>query len=86
MKTILHKRFEKQYAKLRPADKEKFKARRDIFLDNPFDPVLSNHALIGKYEGYRTISITGDLRAVYTFIDRDTVLFVAIGTHSQLYK
>jgi addiction module RelE/StbE family toxin len=86
MKIILHKRFEKQYVKLRPADKEKFKNRRNIFLINPFDSTLNNHALAGKYEGYRSINITGDLRAVYTLIDNDTAFFVAIGTHSQLYK
>lgn len=85
MKIILHKRFQKQYAKLKPALKRKFKQRRNIFLDNPSDPILNNHSLEGKYKGYRSIDIAGDLRVVYEPID-DVALFVAIGTHSQLYK
>lgn len=86
MKIVLHKRFEKRYVKLRSSEKEKFKARRNIFLVDPFNPVLNNHALSGKFEGYRSINITGDLRAVYTLIDNDTALFVTLGTHSQLYR
>jgi addiction module RelE/StbE family toxin len=86
MKITLHRRFEKMHTKLRPVDKEKFKTRRNIFLTSPFDPALNNHALAGKYQGYRSINITGDLRAAYTLIDKDTAFFVAIGTHSQFYK
>ena len=85
MKIIVHKRFEKQYAKLRPSEKEKFKTRRNAFLRDPFDPVLNNHALEGKYAGCRSINISGDLRTVYMRIDNNTVLFVTIGSHSQLY-
>ncbi len=85
MKIILHKRFEKRYTKLRPAEKEKFKARRNLFLQDPFDQVLNNHTLSGRYKGYRSINISGDLRAVYRMIDQDTAFFVAFGTHSQLY-
>ena len=56
-----------------------------LFSINPTDSILNNHLLFGKYEGHRSINITGDLRAIYTMIDEDTALFVAIGTHSQLY-
>ena len=86
MKVILHKRFEKQYAKLRLAEKERFKTRRNVFLRNPFDPILNNHGLSGKYQGCNSINITGDLRAVYMMFDSQTAFFIAIGSHSQLYK
>ena len=86
MKIRLHRNFEKQYEKLRRQEKEKFKKRRNLFLKDPFDPILNNHPLHGKYEGYRSINITGDLRVVYEFVDRDMAYFVAIDSHSNLYS
>lgn len=86
MKIRLHRNFERQYKKLRRQEKEKFKERRNLFLQNQFDPILNNHSLHGKYEGYRSINITGDLRVVYELINKDTAYFVAIDSHSNLYS
>lgn len=80
----LHKDFEKQYRKLRESEKKKFKRRRDLFLENEFHPMLNNHALKGNYSGYRSINISGDLRAVYQK-EGKIVTFVTIGSHSDLY-
>jgi addiction module RelE/StbE family toxin len=60
--------------------------RLEIFLNDKFHPVLNNHLLQGKYQGCRSINITGDWRAVFWEVDGDVVHFVALGTHSQLYK
>lgn len=57
----------------------------EIFIKTPFHPTLNNHALTGEYGGCRSINITGDWRAIYTHINKDTVLFVDLGTHNQLY-
>lgn len=86
MKVSFHKNSEKKYIKLRPAEKERFKQRRDLFLNDPFDPILNNHALSGKYTGYRSINVGGDLRIIYKFLDSDSVLFAVIEKHSNLYK
>jgi len=45
---------------------------------------LNNHSLSGEWRGYRSIDITGDIRAVYR-IENEINLFVAIGSHNQLY-
>lgn len=66
--------------------KKDSKERRNIFLKNPYDPILNNHALHGKYMCYRSMSITGNIRIVYKLFDKDTVLFAEIGTHSKLYS
>lgn len=84
MKIILHKDFIKQYPKLRESEKSKFKKRRTLFMQDEFDPVLNNHSLKGKYSGYRSINITGDLRVIFQK-NGDEVIFVAIGSHSSLY-
>lgn len=80
----LHKTFKKQYAKLTQAQKSKFKERRNLFLQDEFNPILNNHALKGRYQGYRSINVTGDIRVIYINSSEDRV-FVKIGSHSRLY-
>ncbi len=80
-----HKRFKKQYNKLPQKIKVKFTERLEVFKDNPFAPELNNHPLHGEYLGYRSINITGDLRAVYEIQD-ESIKFLFIDTHSNLYK
>ncbi len=52
---------------------------------NELDPVLNGHKLSGKYEGHRSINVTGDIRIIYKRVSGGFYLF-AIGTHSELYK
>ncbi len=59
--------------------------RVKLFLQDPYNPKLHNHLLTGKYRGCRSINITGDWRAIF-LEEEDRVIFVALGTHSQLYK
>ena len=80
-----HKEFTKNYKKLPAKTQEKFKQRQLLFEKDEFDPVLNNHPLKGKYGGYRSINITGDLRAVFRQ-KGSTIIFIAIDTHSNLYK
>jgi len=55
-------------------------------MENPFNPILNNHALHGKWGRYRSINITGNLRALYELIDIDTALLILVDTHSNLYR
>lgn len=75
----------KQYRKLPKTRREKCDVRLLIFERNPFDPILRNHALTGKYFGYRSIDVTGSLRAIYRLLDRNTAYFIAVDTHPNLY-
>lgn len=86
MEIFLHKNFVRKYAKLRQGEKEKFKERRNLFLQDPFNPLLNNHALTGKYSGSRSVNVTGDLRAVFDIVGKNSILFIDIDTHSNLYK
>ncbi len=58
----------------------------ELFIDEPFHRDLRNHALYGKWNGYRSISVGGDLRLHFKVISSDRVLFEVIGSHGQLYK
>lgn len=78
------KNFIKQAKKLSPDFRKKLIERIAIFSDNPLHPALRNHQLKGKYKGYRSIDITGDVRALYIQKGNEAI-FDTVGTHSQLY-
>ena len=79
-----HKEFTKSFKKLSPKIKKKFQERLVLFENDQFNPILNNHALKGEYQGYRSINVSGDTRAIYRK-NSESVLFVAIGSHSKLY-
>lgn len=60
-------------------------SRIKLFVDNPYNQILNNHALIGQFKGCRSVNINGDWRAIY-FVDGDIITFYLLGTHSQLYR
>ncbi len=78
------KDFIKDSKRLKSAQKEKLEIRLKLFGEDQFDPILNNHALRGSYSGYRSINITGDLRAIFK-IDGSIRIFTAIDSHSNLY-
>lgn len=70
--------------------RNRFFERIKIFEKNHEDLILDNHALKRDYEGYRSIDITNDYRAVYEEVagreDNPVAYFIAIGTHKELFK
>lgn len=86
MKIELHRNFIKKYTKLPTKIQEKFKERRNLFLMDQFHPLLNNHTLSGKYEGCRSINVTGDIRAIFSLNKDKGVIFIAIGSHPELYE
>lgn len=86
MNVFLHKNFIKSYNKFDKKIKEKVNERLQVFSLDPFDSTLNNHALQGEFLGFRSINVTGDLRALYRMKDDVSVEFVFIDTHSNLYS
>ena len=85
MRAILHKKFLKKLKKY-PSLKEQTERRIILFVTDPHHLALNNHALAGKWEGYRSINVTGDYRAVYRLVEDDAAYFVDLDTHSNLYE
>ena len=79
------KNFLKQYSKLPKKLQSQTDKKLILWQKNPNNPQLRDHALDGKYQGYRSINITGDVRALYTKSGNTIVVFGFIGSHSQLY-
>lgn len=65
-----------------------FKKKIDLFYKNPDDLHLNNHSLRDEYEGYRSVDITSDWRAIYKEVivgQNHIAYFIALGTHKELY-
>lgn len=65
MQVSKSKRFTKSYLKLPIRVKRKFDEKLCIFIKNPQESIFNNHALNGEYDGFRSINITGDYRAIF---------------------
>lgn len=85
MIVIRTKYFSKAVTKLPASVKRAIAERLQLFMNDPFNVILNNHALSGDGKPYRSINITGEYRLVYEQYDEETVLLVDIDTHSNLY-
>jgi len=79
-------------AKLKRQDvriRKSFKTALEIFYKDSNNLELDNHELKREWEGFRSIDITADLRAIYQEDndgDEPIAYFVAFGTHKELYR
>jgi addiction module RelE/StbE family toxin len=86
MKIAFSKGFVSQAKQLSAAQKQALAAAIELFEHNPVYPTLRNHPLRGKYKTYRSIEVEPDLRALYIQKSNNEAVFVAVGTHKQLYE
>ncbi|PIQ69178.1 MAG: hypothetical protein COV91_00175 [Candidatus Taylorbacteria bacterium CG11_big_fil_rev_8_21_14_0_20_46_11] len=85
MNVVPSSHFKKAVSKLPHKVKQALAKRLVIFMKDPFNVLLNNHALHGSLRSYRSINITGDYRLIYEDYARDTVRLIDIDTHSNLY-
>lgn len=84
---VFHRNFEKHYKqRIQPQQKlsGQFGERYKLFLAGERGKPLDDHALSGSLQGRRAFSITGDIRVIYIEL-ADKIIFLDIGTHSQVY-
>ncbi|MCL5782094.1 MAG: type II toxin-antitoxin system mRNA interferase toxin, RelE/StbE family [Patescibacteria group bacterium] len=86
MTIVTSNRFDKAVNKLPPKVVAMLKMRVQLFMINPFSVELNNHQLHGYLRNYKSINITGDYRLIYEQYDDDTVRFINIGRHRELYR
>jgi addiction module RelE/StbE family toxin len=80
------KRFLRQFQKLPSKKQLRVKAALRLLLEDSDAPTLRRHQLHGEWHEHYSISAGGDMRLHYKQITADTIMFMAVGTHSQLYK
>ena len=84
MLILFHRNFKKGIKKQPKKIQIKFKEQLEIFQKDPYNYLLNNHALSGKFLGTRSFDVTGDVRVHYEETS-DGVELIKIGTHSELY-
>ena len=57
-----------------------------LLQNNPSDTRLHNHLLRKRLEGRWAFSVTDDIRIIYRCIGKNEVRFLAIGTHTKVYR
>ncbi len=81
--------FLKRLKKLNVRVRNRFKKIIVLFAKDPNNSELNNHPLKRDWEGYRSINITADYRAVYKEVkiaEKIFANFVMLGTHDELYS
>ena len=82
------KLFNKQFKALSLEIKIAFREARELFIDNPNHQSLRNHKLKEELQGYRSIDVTNDYRAVFKEKlerNQEIITFYMIGAHEDLY-
>jgi len=82
---LASRRFVKNWSKLNPRAKREVNKKIDLFLRNPFTPILKTHKLTGKLKDYWSFSLNYSLRIMFRFTGKKTVGFIDIGGH-EIYK
>ncbi len=83
-----HPKFDKLYKKRILSNSNldiKFKERIKLFTENHTHPLLEDHKLKGDKKGYRSFSVTGDIRVIYYPVSDSEVILVEVGSHNQVY-
>jgi len=85
MTVAYSKGFLKEYKKLPQSVQEKFHQRLKLFVQDASHPLLRDHSVDLAYPGWRSINVTGDYRVLYQGVGDTVMMFMKIGTHSELY-
>ena len=85
MEVRFHKTFRKKFRKLPPKVQERFYARLRIFITDKFDPRLHNHSVDRAFDNCHCSNVTGDYHAIF-YENSGEIIFIAIGTHAELYS
>ena len=86
MRISTTKKFDKQFKKQSAKIKGEFSKKVEMFLININDPLLHIHKLKGAYKVLWSLNVTSDVRVVFDKSYEPVIIFVAIGSHSELYS
>lgn len=78
-------RFQKSARSLPRSVQAAFLSKEPTMRADIFHPSLETHKLHGKYKSYYALTITGQYRIMFAFLNAHTILLIDIGTH-EIYK
>ncbi len=88
IKLVWYKSFIRAFKKTirkNPELKGKLQEALEIFVNDPYHPILGTHKLSGKLKGHHAFGLGYDFRVVFKFIDHEEVALISIGRHEEVY-
>ena len=85
MEVVLHRSFKKKFKKLPREIQLRFYERVEMLIKNRNNIVLNNHRVDRVFPDCRSINISGNYRAIFKE-EGETMVFLKIGRHSELYR
>jgi mRNA interferase YafQ len=85
---IWYKSFTRDFKKItkkKPDLREKLREALELFVRDPYNPLLGTHKLSGKLKGHHAFGLGYDCRVVIKFLDKDKVALISIGKHEEVY-
>ncbi|PIP85515.1 type II toxin-antitoxin system mRNA interferase toxin, RelE/StbE family [Candidatus Collierbacteria bacterium CG10_big_fil_rev_8_21_14_0_10_43_36] len=79
------KRFLKAVRNLPLSEQLLLSQKIEIFKNNPQDPKLKTHQLTGKLKHIHSFSLTHSKRVLFVIND-SKYIFIAVGSHDQVYR
>jgi mRNA-degrading endonuclease YafQ of YafQ-DinJ toxin-antitoxin module len=64
--------------------KKEFWEAMTLFGKEPFQPALKTHKLTGKLKGLWALTVSYDCRVIFTFLSRNEVVLIDIGSHDEV--
>jgi addiction module RelE/StbE family toxin len=89
MKVLFSREFIKKYKRVNVRIRNRVDEQIKTFEKNPHEFGLRNHELHEEWEGYRSIDITNDYRAIFEELregKETSAYFIDLGTHDELYS
>jgi addiction module RelE/StbE family toxin len=85
---VWYKSFTRDFKKIikkNPDLKEKLQKALELFVNDPYHPLLGTHKLSGKLRGHHAFGLGYDCRVVIKFIDKEKVALISVGKHEEVY-
>ncbi|MFW5853609.1 MAG: type II toxin-antitoxin system YafQ family toxin [Patescibacteria group bacterium] len=86
MQIVTDRKFDKRFKKQSAKIKKEFEKRIEIFLINSNHPILDTHKLSGgNLKGLWSFNLSDDVRVIFDKSQKDVIILIDIGPHSELY-
>ena len=86
MKIVTNKKFDKGVKKQPIKIQKELKKRLYLFFEDMNHPILKTHKLSGKLKDLWSFNVSGDVRVVFDKSQKNVIILVDIGSHSELYS
>jgi addiction module RelE/StbE family toxin len=87
MNIVTTKKFDKKIQKQTKKIQLEFKKRIKLLYINTNDPVLNTHKLSGgNLKGLWSFNLSGDIRIIFDKSQKNVIILVDVGSHSDLYS